>query len=110
MVEIIEKNDYKTKVEALIRENELMNEYKSNLNSCKAYLTTNDKKIYKKQNAIKNNVNNICECGGKYTSYHRGSHFQSKKHKQHEQQIINNSTNNYNTTNNYNITNLTINK
>ena len=104
MVEIIEKKYCKNRVEELMKETELMKEYKSNLNSCKSYLTMDEKKEYKKQNALKNNVDNICECGGTYTSYHRSRHFQSKKHKNFEQQTINNITNNYN------ITNLTINK
>ena len=90
-----------------------MIEFKSNLNKNKAYTTVEEKNQNLKEYYIKNkekldekkNTKNICDCGGNYTRSNKAIHFKSKKHKQHEQQIINN-----NITNNYNITNLTINQ
>ena len=87
-----------------------MLELKSNLNKNKnkAYTTLEGKKQYKKVYNIKSketmnlykNTKNNC---GSYSTKHKAKHLKTNKHKQHEQNIINNITNNYN------ITNLTIN-
>ena len=69
----------------------------------KKYYEDNKKKSkeYYEDNKERLNEKNICECGGKYTSHHKPTHFKSKKHQAYEkqqQQIIN-----------IHITNLTIN-
>ncbi len=112
-VEKIEEKYFENKKKALIRENELMKELKSNLNERPAYTTPEDKQEQKKQQQKRfynkytekikeyKKAKNICECGGNYTTTHKSQHFKSNKHKQHEQKTINNIT--------INITNLTIN-
>ena len=114
-IEKIEEKLCEDKKNAYIRENELMKELKSNLNERPAYSTSEEKQEQKKQQQkryyIKHNekindyknTKNICKCGGAYTTSHKSQHSKTKKHKQFENQTINNITNNYN------ITNLTIN-
>ena len=98
IVKKIEEKMFKHKENALIREDELMLELKSNLNEKKAFRTLEEKKQYEKK--YKNTKNN-CDCGGSYSTRNKSQHFKTNKHKEHEQQTINNIT--------YNITNLTIN-
>jgi L-amino acid N-acyltransferase YncA len=68
---------FKDKKSALIREDELMLELKSNLNEKKAYLSLEGKKDYKRSK-------NICDCGGKFNNSDKAHHFKTNKHKEYE--------------------------
>ena len=84
--------------------------YNSNLNTIKSFMSDDDRKQYLKQYRIENkeqirlkkNEKFTCACGREYTYSNRKRHTNSSKHKNFEQQIINNTTNNI--TINFNIT------
>ena len=101
LVEKIE-DIYCNKKNAYIRETELIKNMNSNLNSINAYASPDDVKEQAKTYRLKNkekinlykNTKNNCDCGGSYSTKHKAKHLKTNKHKQHEQQIINNITNN----------------
>lgn len=87
------------KIKARIRENELMEEYKCNLNCCKAYITEEEKKNYyinnkdiismKRKEHYYNNKEKIltklkekiiCDCGCEINKSNLNRHKQSLKH------------------------------
>jgi len=77
----LEEFECETKQQAHIREEYWRREYKSLLNTRKAYETEEEKKernkeYYKEKCSIKTK----CECGGKYDDYSKTRHFKTNRH------------------------------
>lgn len=88
-----------TKCEATIIEEEYRCQLKANMNTIRAYLSDNDRKLYSKEYRIQNKEHKCeydknyreknkeerelkidCKCGGKYLKRHKSTHFKTQLH------------------------------
>lgn len=79
----IEEFDCEGQLQARIREEHWRREYNANMNTNKAYISVEEKKINQKTN---NCVKHTCECGGKHTTQHISTHSRTKKHQDYLEQ------------------------
>lgn len=93
----IEKQIFKTKIDARIYEQKLTDELKATLNSYKSFCSVIERidsikqyqKEYREQNKEhlqeRKNKKYVCECTGKYTQANKQIHLKTKIHQQYEQ-------------------------
>ena len=97
--EILETNEFESKIDRQIREQHYINLLNPTLNNIKSYLTKEELRIYKKlfNKKIREETNYICDCGSNSDNINKNRHNKTKKHQKY---ITNNIT--------YNITNSSI--
>ena len=102
IVELVEEREFKDMKEMLERERYYIDNIKNTVNKHmpitteeekKQYKIDNKQKMYEQQkqyridNYEKQNKKNPCECGGFYTSKHKGQHMKGKQHMNHMKTI-----------------------
>jgi hypothetical protein len=91
IVELLEEKEFKDKKEMFERERFYIESHDNAANKQIPIRTKEELKEQKKQHGIDNyekqNKKNPCECGGFYTSKHKGQHMKGKQHMNHMKTI-----------------------